>query len=102
MRGSGHRSDAATRAPGKRFNSSLAPLSFLFLLGSMGEYGTVILLTFVGFVALAAILLVPVYRFLKREEKLSQRWTPEALARRAHQQPNGAPPEPPESPSPAP
>jgi hypothetical protein len=65
----------------------------------MGEYGTVILLTFIGFVTLAAILLVPVYRFLKREEKLSERWTKEALARKAHKQPNGKPPEPPQQPA---
>jgi len=68
----------------------------------MGEYGTVILLTFFGFLALAAILLVPVYRFLKREEKLSRRWTPEALARRTHQQPNGSPPGPDQEPPPTP
>lgn len=51
---------------------------------SMDDYNylLIILLTFVGFVALAAILLVPVYLFLKREERASDAWTPEALARR--------------------
>lgn len=37
-------------------------------------YGT-IALTFVGFVSLAALLLVPIYRFLKREDKENERWT---------------------------
>ena len=34
----------------------------------MAEYWHVILITFVGFVALAAALLVPVWKFLSREE----------------------------------
>lgn len=42
----------------------------------------VILLTTVGFFTLAAILLLPVYFFLKREEGIAKRWTPEAIARR--------------------
>jgi len=48
----------------------------------MDLYTIVILLTFFGFVALAAALLVPVYLFLKREERVSNNWTPEQLARR--------------------
>lgn len=56
----------------------------------MDTYDAVILLTLVGFIALAAMLLVPVYRFLKREERASQRWTPEALARQQRQQPPSA------------
>ena len=32
----------------------------------------------VGFVVLAAILLVPVYLFLKKEEEASKNWTEEA------------------------
>ena len=39
----------------------------------------VILVTLVGFFALAAMLLVPVYRFLKSEEKASEKWTRESL-----------------------
>ena len=35
----------------------------------MHGYWHVILITFVGFVALAALLLVPVWRFLSREEE---------------------------------
>jgi membrane protein implicated in regulation of membrane protease activity len=35
----------------------------------MADYWHVILITFVGFVALAAILLVPVWRFLSKEEE---------------------------------
>ena len=42
----------------------------------------VIVGTFVGFVALAFVLLFPVYRFLNREEKAEKAWTPEAIARR--------------------
>ena len=34
----------------------------------MAEYWHVILITFVGFVALAAALLIPVWKFLSREE----------------------------------
>ncbi len=41
----------------------------------MGGYTGVILLTLVGFLALAALLLMPVYRFLKREEKVAEAWT---------------------------
>ena len=42
-------------------------------------YTTVILIALFGFLALAAILLVPVYRFIQREERVSRAWTPEAL-----------------------
>lgn len=44
------------------------------------DYTWVILGTIVGFFSLAALLLVPVYRFLNREEKVSEAWTKEALA----------------------
>lgn len=37
-------------------------------------YWDVILITFIGFVALAAILLVPVWRFLSREEDSADRF----------------------------
>ena len=47
------------------------------------SYTTVIILTFLGFSALAAILLVPVYLFLKREERASASWTREALKEQA-------------------
>ena len=43
------------------------------------NYTWVIIATFIGFCALAALLLVPVYRFLKREEKASEQWTRESL-----------------------
>lgn len=39
------------------------------------DYVVVILVTFFGFVALAALLLVPVWRFLTREEKVAEEWT---------------------------
>lgn len=42
----------------------------------------VIALTFFGFIALAFILLYPVYRFLRREERASEQWTPGAIAKR--------------------
>ena len=38
--------------------------------------------TFVGFVGVAFVLLYPVYRFLRREERVSDDWTPDAVARR--------------------
>ena len=38
-------------------------------------YWLVIVLTTVGFFGLAALLLVPVYRFLMREEEASKQWT---------------------------
>ena len=46
------------------------------------EYLPIILGTIVGFGLLAAALLVPVYRFLEREQKVAEQWTPEALAER--------------------
>ncbi len=54
----------------------MVPLDF-------ANYGPLILATLLGFFGLAAILLVPVYRFLKREEAISARWTPEQLRRQA-------------------
>ena len=47
----------------------------------------VVAATFLGFVALAFILLFPVYRFLRRQEKVSDDWTTEAIARRQRQAP---------------
>ncbi|PSQ71204.1 MAG: hypothetical protein BRD38_02920 [Bacteroidetes bacterium QH_9_67_14] len=35
------------------------------------------------------MLLAPIWRFLDREEKVSERWTKEALARRRRRQGNG-------------
>jgi hypothetical protein len=48
-------------------------------------YYVAIALAFFGFVAIAFILLFPVYRFLKREEKQSEQWTASALAERQRQ-----------------
>lgn len=73
----------------------------------------VIAATFFGFITLAFVLLFPVYRFLRKEEKQSEVWTKPALAehkRRTMEQPSpsgdgtetepppgpGAPGEPPE------
>lgn len=39
------------------------------------DYYGIILLTFVAFIGLAALLLVPIYRFLKREDEVNKRWT---------------------------
>jgi hypothetical protein len=59
------------------------------------EYLPIIVGTVVGFGLLAAALLVPVYRFLEREQKVAQKWTPEALAERMRERQetstNGAP-----------
>ncbi|NNF57701.1 MAG: hypothetical protein HKN04_05615 [Rhodothermaceae bacterium] len=49
------------------------------------SYYIAIALAFFGFVALAFILLFPVYRFLQREEKQSEQWTQSALAERQRQ-----------------
>ena len=43
------------------------------------DYTWVIIGTTVGFFALAAVLLVPIYKFLKREEKVAEQWTREKL-----------------------
>lgn len=43
------------------------------------DYTLIIVVTTIGFFCLAAILLVPIYRFLKREEKASEEWTNESL-----------------------
>jgi len=44
------------------------------------EYLSVIVATLVAFGSLAALLLVPVYRFLEREQEVAEKWTPEAVA----------------------
>ena len=49
------------------------------------DYTTIILVTFFGFVA--AILLTPVYLFLKREERVSKDWTRDELSRRLRDRP---------------
>lgn len=53
----------------------------------MGGYPLIIVVTLIGFLLLAFILLAPVYRFLQREEEASQQWTDEALARRQQEAP---------------
>lgn len=50
------------------------------------EYLPIVLATLAGFGLLAAALLVPVWRFLEREQKVAQKWTPEALAERMRKQ----------------
>ena len=71
----------------------------------------IIAAAFFGFLALALLLLVPVYRFLTREERASRDWTDDAVARRQRRDApsslgDGAaarPPEPPgRTPPPAP
>jgi hypothetical protein len=71
----------------------------------VSEYYLAIAVAFFGFVALAAVLLVPIYRFLRREEEHSREWTPERLAerRRAQAPPgDGARTRPPAGPEPPP
>ena len=63
----------------------------------------VILGTTVGFFALAFLLLFPVYRFLRKEEKVAEKWTPDSIARRQREgrsSGDGAPGPPPEAPTP--
>ena len=44
-------------------------------------YLPIVLGTLVGFGVLAALLLVPISRFLDREQEVSEKWTPEELAK---------------------
>jgi len=46
------------------------------------EYLPIIVATLVGFGVLAALLLVPISRFLDREQEVAEDWTPEAVAER--------------------
>ena len=56
-----------------------------------GQIYLVIAGTFFGFIALAFVLLYPVYRFMRRQEDMADDWTPDAVARRRRP----APPNPP-------
>ena len=53
------------------------------------QYLPIIAATLIGFAALAAVLLVPIYRFLDREEEVAKEWTPEAVAERMREQQHG-------------
>lgn len=44
------------------------------------QYLPIIIATLVGFSLLAAALLVPIWRFLQREEEVAQKWTPDRVA----------------------
>jgi len=55
-----------------------------------GDYTLTIVVAFVGFVALAALLLIPVWRFLRREEESAKRWTPGNTPSGAEERTNGA------------
>jgi hypothetical protein len=46
------------------------------------QYLPVIAVTLLGFAALAAALLVPIWRFLNREQEVAEEWTPEAVEER--------------------
>ncbi len=50
-------------------------------------YLLVIIGTLVGFCALAFALLAPIYRFLDREEEVSQEWTKQRIAERQRRRP---------------
>lgn len=54
------------------------------------QYLPIIVGTLVGFAALAALLLVPISRFLDREEEVAEDWTPEALAERMRERQQAA------------
>ncbi|SHK21835.1 hypothetical protein [Rhodothermus profundi] len=55
----------------------------------MDYYTLVILGALIGFLVLAALLLVPVYRFLQREDEAAHRFTVEYLRRQQTAHPNG-------------
>ena len=68
-------------------NGSAGAGFYLFLRSAFlpmeeSAYYTVIAATFFGFIALAFVLLFPIYRFIRREEKHSESWTEPALAER--------------------
>lgn len=46
------------------------------------QYFPIIAATLIGFGLLAALLLVPIYRFLDREQEVAKHWTPEELEKR--------------------
>ncbi len=45
------------------------------------NYNWVIIVATIGFLALAFILLFPIYRFLVKQEKISEQWTKENIDR---------------------
>ncbi|WP_103021387.1 hypothetical protein [Salinibacter altiplanensis] len=49
------------------------------------EYLPIIVGTLLGFALLAALLLVPISRFLDREEEAAREWTPEAVDERVRE-----------------
>lgn len=56
----------------------------------MNSFFPIILATLIGFFILAAVLLVPIYRFLKREEEASRYWTVDEISKRSTPEaPNG-------------
>ncbi len=62
-----------------------------------GPIYLIIAVTFFGFIGLAFILLFPVYRFMRRQERMSDDWTPDAVSRRereARRKQRDAPPPP--------
>ncbi|MEF8817784.1 MAG: hypothetical protein V5A20_10790 [Salinibacter sp.] len=50
------------------------------------EYLPIIAGTLIGFALLAALLLVPIWRFLDREQEVAEEWTAEAVEERILQQ----------------
>jgi len=44
------------------------------------QYLPIIIATLVGFSVLAAALLVPIWRFLDREQQVAEKWTPDQIA----------------------
>ncbi|MEX0600085.1 MAG: hypothetical protein WD021_00350 [Rhodothermales bacterium] len=61
----------------------------------MSDYTLVIIITFIAFTALAALLLVPVYRFLQREEEASKRMTDQFVPEDFDVSPTNGPAKPP-------
>lgn len=56
----------------------------------MDEYDLIIVLTLIGFIVVAVLLLYPVYRFLLRQEEVSRDWTEEKVAERLSQSKPGS------------
>jgi len=50
------------------------------------QYLPIVAGTLIGFALLAALLLVPIWRFLNREQEVAEDWTPEAVAKRMREQ----------------
>lgn len=69
----------------RRFGAVVSP-RIAPMVGMDSLFWMVTIPTLIIFFTLAALLLVPIWRFLDREEEVSKQWTPEAVERRLAEQ----------------